>query len=174
MKKLIKTIFIIDTKVFAKEFVCDKYIKKYKIFTLFITKKINFKLINNFIEHTLTRIIIIKIYLKNYVKKVLCLIILLNKFDLIFDIFWIKKHNVNIKKNNCSLLFKSKHCLYYCISNQQSLKVFNKTLLKSRFKFKLFKKLFFYRKKIDVNCDVVLIEVFIIIITKNNYKIIVL
>ena len=174
MKKLIKAILIIDTKIFAKEFVYNKYIKKYKIFTLLITKKINFKLINNFIEHALTKIIIIKIRLKNYVKKISCLITSLNKFDLILDMFWVKKHNVNIEKNNCSLLFKLKHCLYYCISNQQSLKVFNKTLLKNRFKFKLFKKLSSYRKKIDVNCNVVSIEVFIIITTRNDYEIIVL
>ena len=78
---------MIDTETFAKGFVYDKYIKKYKIFTLLITKKINLKLINNFIEHALTRIIIIKIRLRNYVKKILCLITSLNKFDLIFGIF---------------------------------------------------------------------------------------
>ena len=139
-----------------------------------MTKKINFKLIDNFIEHALTKIIIIKIRLRNYVKKNLCLITSLNKFDLIFDMFWMKKHNVNIEKNNCSLLFKSKHCLHYYILNQQSLKVFNKTLSKNCFKLKLLKKLFSYRKKINVNYNVVSIEIFIIITTKNDYKIIVL
>ena len=51
-----------------------------------ITKKINFKLTNNSIEHTLTKIAIIKIRLKKYIKKTLCLIILLNKFDVILNI----------------------------------------------------------------------------------------
>ena len=66
-------------------FVNTNYIKKYRIFILFITKKINLKLIDDFIEYTLTKIIIIKIRLNDYVNKTLCLIVSLKKFDVILN-----------------------------------------------------------------------------------------
>ena len=171
---MIKTIIIIDTKISIKKFINEKYVKKYRISTLLITKKINLKLIDNFIEHILTKITIIKICLKNHVNEILYLIISLNKFDVIFDMFWIKKHDVNIEKNNRVFMFKSKYCLHYCLSNQQSSQILNKTSFNERFKLKFFKKLLFYRKKTNVNYNAISTKIFIIIITKNNYEIVVL
>ena len=86
-KNLAKTTIIINIETFVKKFINDKYVKKYQISTLSITKKINFKLIDNFIEHALTKITIIKIRLRNHVNEILCLITSLKKFDLILDMF---------------------------------------------------------------------------------------
>ena len=78
---------MLNIKTLIAKFVNANYIKKHRIFILFITKKINFKLINNFIEHALTKIIIIKVRLSNYVNEILCLIALLKKFDVILNMF---------------------------------------------------------------------------------------
>ena len=134
----------------------------------------NFKLIDNFIEHALTRIARMKMRLKNHVNEVLCLMISLKKFDLIFDMFWIKEYDVNIEKNNRALIFKSKHCLHHCLSNQQSSKILNKTSLNKRFKLKFFKKLFSHRKKIDVNCDAIFAKIFMMITARNDHEVVVL
>ena len=77
---------MLNIKTLIAKIVNTNYIKKYRTFILFITKKINLKLIDNFIEYTLTKIIIIKIRLNNYVNKILCLIISLKKFDVILNI----------------------------------------------------------------------------------------
>ena len=52
-KNLIKTLLMMNTKIFAINFVNSKYVKKHKISTLFMTKKINFKLTNDFSKHFL-------------------------------------------------------------------------------------------------------------------------
>ena len=97
-EKLTKIIFIIDIKTFVKKFVNVNFVKKYRISTIIITKKVNLKLVDDFTKHALTQITSIKIQLKNHVDEILYLITSLNKFDIIFKMFWMKKHKINIKK----------------------------------------------------------------------------
>ena len=83
--ELIKNDFMIDTKVFAKKFVKNKFVKRYRISTLLMSKKINFKLIDEFTKHALIKMTIIKIRLRNHMRKVFCLMTSLNKFDVILS-----------------------------------------------------------------------------------------
>ena len=171
---LIKRNLMIDTKTFAKKFVKDKFVKRYRIFILFMSKKINFKLIDEFTKHALIKMTIIKIRLKNHVKKMFCLITSLNKFDVIFDMFWIEKHDVNIQDHDRSFIFQFEKCMQQCISNKQLFKIFNRTSSNDRSRFKSLKKLSSHRKKTNVNCAVVSIEVFMIMTTKKDHEIVVL
>lgn len=63
-----------------------KYVQKHRILIMSMIKRINLRLIDDFIKNELTKLIIIKIPLKNHVKKMLCLMTSLNKFDLILKI----------------------------------------------------------------------------------------
>ena len=173
-EKLIKTILMIDTRIFVKEFVNAAYIKRYQILTLSITKKINLKLANNLTKHALTRMIWIKMNLKDHVNEILCLITSLSKFDIIFDMLWVKKHEMNIEEDNKSLLFKTKRCLHQCISSTQFLRVFNKTSLEKRKRSKFSKETSLNHKKKKTNCDAISVEVFMIMISRKNHEVVVL
>lgn len=73
--------------VSTNNFVNFKYIQKHRIFTMFIIKRVNLRLINDSIEYVLTKMIMIKIRFENHINKMLYLITSLNKFDLILKMF---------------------------------------------------------------------------------------
>ena len=82
---LIKALLMMNTDVSATDFVSFKYVHKHKIFTMLMIKHVNLKLIDDFIEHALTRMIMIKVRLEDHVNEMLCLVTSLGKFDLILE-----------------------------------------------------------------------------------------
>ena len=173
LKNLFEAKLIIDIKTSIKNFVNVKYVKKHKIFIFLIAKKVNLRLTNNFIEHALTRITIIKIHLKNYINEILCLITFLNKFDVILKILWIKKHKVVINDNNRFLIFCFEMCIHNCLINKRLIKILNKTFSKKRFKSKFFKQFSPYCEN-NSEYKTIFTKIFVIIIEKENHKIIVI
>lgn len=171
---LAKAILMVDTGASAKGFVCDKYIKRYKIPTLPMTKKVNLRLADNSTEHALTRMAMIKIRLGDHVEEVPCLVTPLGKFDLILGMPWVEEHGVSIEGDNRSLLFKSEHCLHHCISSQQPSRVPSKTPPEGRPKLKPPRELSPHRKKTDANCDAVSAEVFMIMAARDDHEVVVL
>ena len=85
-----------------------------------------------------------------------------------------KKHDVNIDKNDRVLLFKFEKCQHKCFSNKRFQKIFNKTSSQKRRKFKFFKKKSFRQTKTKNDCEKILIEIFHIMIMKNDHEIIVM
>ena len=170
---LIKALLMMNTNVSTIDFVNFKYVHKHKIFTMFMIKHVNLKLIDDFIEHALTRMIIIKVRLKNHVNEMLCFVTSLNKFDLILKMSWMKEHDVSINKNNKFLTFRSNICLHRCLFSNRSSKMLNKIRSRSRSKFKSHERTFFDYEK-NNECVVVSTKIFLMMIERKNHDVVIL
>ena len=116
---------MIDTKVFVIEFVSFNFVKHYKLLMIILSKSMKLRLANNETTHQITRMTQVKIQLKNHLEKLWCMIALINKFDVILSMFWLKQHDVHIRCKSRSLLFDSKYCLINCLINNRSFMIYN-------------------------------------------------
>ena len=55
-----------------------------------------------------------------------CLIIDIEKFQIILNMSWIEQHNVQISKKNRNFIFQFEHCIKNCIHNYRSTIIYNK------------------------------------------------
>ena len=116
---------MIDTKVFVIEFVSFNFVKHYKLLMIILSKSMKLRLANNETTHQITRMTQIKIQLKNHLEKFWCMIALIDKFDVILNMFWLKQHDVHIRCKSWFLLFDSKYCLINCLINNRLFVIYN-------------------------------------------------
>ena len=126
--------FMIDSRVFASNFVNVNFVKLHKILTMILTKLINFIMINDDKVYRFTRIVQIKFILSDHIDELWCLMISLKKYDIIMSMSWVKNHEILINDRNRILIFQFDECIINCIHNHRSTKIFNKTLSKHRLK----------------------------------------
>lgn len=80
---------------------------------------------------------------------------------------------MNINENIRFLKFELNICLHRCLFNNRSFKMFNKTRSNNRFKSKLFNRTFSKHEKND-SCAIVSTKIFLMIIEKKNYEMMIL
>ena len=116
---------MIDTKSFVIEFVNFNFVKHYKLLIITLSKSMTLRLANNETIHQITRMTQVKIQLKNHLEKLWYMIALIDKFDVILSMSWLKQHDVHIRCKSQSLLFDSKYCLINCLINNRLFVIYN-------------------------------------------------
>ena len=82
-KKWQRAFFMIDSKVFASNFVNVNFVKFHKILTMILTKFINFIMIDDDKVYRLTKMTQIKFILSDHIDELWCLMTSLKKYDII-------------------------------------------------------------------------------------------
>ena len=170
---LAKAVLMLDTGASAAGFVSANYVKRHRIPTLPMTKKINLKLADDSTEHALTRMAIIKVRLGEHVNETLCLVAPLGNFDVILGMPWIEEHGVNIDGDDRSLLFRSERCMHNCLPNRQPHKVLSKTR-PGRPKPKPPERASSRRKTRNTECEAISAEVFLIMAKRSDHEVVVM
>ena len=162
----IKKIFLfIDTRVSTFEFVNTNFVKYHKLLKVVLIKSIKLRLIDNKIVFSIIHITLMKFQLNDHISELWCLIIFLEKFDIILDMSWMKQHDSRIFFNKRFIIFDSNHCKKHCIHNYQFTTIYS-TNIKILITFKFFKSL--------ANIAKISVSIFIKMIIRNSISVIVM
>ena len=138
--KIKKIFLLIDTRTSTSEFVNINFVKYHKLIKIALIKFIKLRLIDNKIAFSITHMTLMKFQLNNHMSELWCLIISLEKFDIILGMPWMKQHDSRIFFNKRFIIFDSKHCKKHCIHNYQLITVYS-TNIKISITFKFSKSL---------------------------------
>ena len=108
---------------------------------------------------------LVKFQLSDHISELWCLIISLEKFDIILDMSWMKQHDSRIFFSKRFIIFDSDHCKEHCIHNYQFTTVYStgiKAPITSKF------------SKSSADISEISVSVFIKMVTRDSISVIVM
>ena len=171
---LAKALLMVDTGASAIGFVNSKYVRRHKIPTLLMTRKVNLKLADDSSEHSLTQMAMIKVRMGCHVEELLCLVAPLGRFDVILGMPWVEDHGVSIDGEDRSLLFKSEKCQHQCLPDKKPHRLNSKTPPEGRRRSKSPEERLPSRVSTKGDCDAISAEAFLIMAMRDDHEVVVM